>query len=644
MFSKSKWIWLAEGETEDQYVEFTDTVVYDGSSKVSIALSVDSNYTLYVNGNLVDAGQYADFEHYKIYDTVELTPFLQAGENRLLILAYHSGYKNGSRYQYGKAGLIFEVQNEQGELLSYSSPSTLSRPSPAYVSGRCVLVTSQLGYTFLYDANKENEGDFVPSATVEKPYALFPRPIKKSKIGERRAMKTVTKIDDCHYLIDLGGEAVGVASLELCSEVAQTVTVAWGEHLLDGGVRKELGNRHFSYQYRTCVGENRFDDYMLHLGCRYIEVFSEAPIELIYAGIRPDVYQTNPRPYRLECEQDQRIYDVCLNTLNLCMMDHYVDCPWREQGLYTCDSRNQMLFGYYAFADKNAPYARANLKLIGEDRRDDNLLSICYPCSLGLAIPSFSLYYLIEMKEYLEHTGDTTLAAEYFPKLCSIINVFLNNRKDGLAQTFADKKYWNFYEWTPHAKGKIGASDQPEPDLILNALLILALDSLHAMANAIGKESPYPAKLTNELRQTAHDYFYTPSGLFTLRRGQDQYTSLCNSLAILAGIATAEETGVICRAITDGKLDECSLSMKVMEYDALLSADADKYRAYILNDIRSIYQPMLDFGSDTVWETAMGADDFGGAGSLCHAWSSIPIYIYHKFGMVTESSQKTNQN
>ena len=28
MFSKSKWIWLAEGETEDQYVEFTDTVVY----------------------------------------------------------------------------------------------------------------------------------------------------------------------------------------------------------------------------------------------------------------------------------------------------------------------------------------------------------------------------------------------------------------------------------------------------------------------------------------------------------------------------------------------------------------------------------------------------------------------------------------
>ena len=46
MFSKSKWIWLAEGETEDQYVEFTDTVIYDGSSKVSIGLSVDSNYTL----------------------------------------------------------------------------------------------------------------------------------------------------------------------------------------------------------------------------------------------------------------------------------------------------------------------------------------------------------------------------------------------------------------------------------------------------------------------------------------------------------------------------------------------------------------------------------------------------------------------
>lgn len=35
---------------------------------------------------------------------------------------------------------------------------------------------------------------------------------------------------------------------------------------------------------------------------------------------------------------------------------------------------------------------------------------------------------------------------------------------------------------------------------------------------------------------------------------------------------------------------------------------------------------MLDDGATTFWETELGADDFGGAGSLCHGWSAIPIY------------------
>ncbi len=41
----------------------------------------------------------------------------------------------------------------------------------------------------------------------------------------------------------------------------------------------------------------------------------------------------------------QKIYDVSIYTLKCCMHEHYEDCPWREQALYTMDSRNQMLCG-----------------------------------------------------------------------------------------------------------------------------------------------------------------------------------------------------------------------------------------------------------------------------------------------------------
>ena len=39
---------------------------------------------------------------------------------------------------------------------------------------------------------------------------------------------------------------------------------------------------------------------------------------------------------------------------------------------------------------------------------------------------------------------------------------------------------------------------------------------------------------------------------------------------------------------------------------------------------------MLDKGATTFWETEKGEADFGGAGSLCHGWSAIPIYYFNE--------------
>ena len=46
------------------------------------------------------------------------------------------------------------------------------------------------------------------------------------------------------------------------------------------------------------------------------------------------------------------------------------------------------------------------------------------------------------------------------------------------------------------------------------------------------------------------------------------------------------------------------------------------------------YKYMLDNGATSVWETLEGYKDQQGSGSLCHGWSSIPVYYYHKLGVV----------
>ena len=318
------------------------------------------------------------------------------------------------------------------------------------------------------------------------------------------------------------------------------------------------------------------------------------------------------------------------------MMEHYVDCPWREQALYAFDSRNQMLCGYYAFADKNAEYARANLRLIGEDRRDDGLLSICYPCGVDAAIPSFSLYYIVAMKEYIEHTGDTSLASMLLAKLESIIDTFLNNEKNGIIEKFSADGMWNFYDWSEYSDGSVRKYGAFATDLAINCLVAIALDSLEYICARIGKDFRYASR-ADSVRASIRERFLRENGLYTMHEGEEHFTVIGNTLALLSGAVRQGEAQTVCDAIVSGRLVDCSLSMKALEYDALLAVNKERYTPFILDSIAQNYKKMLDADSDTVWETAKGEADFANAGSLCHGWSAVPIYFYHKLGLAKES-------
>ena len=65
--------------------------------------------------------------------------------------------------------------------------------------------------------------------------------------------------------------------------------------------------------------------------------------------------------------------------------------------------------------------------------------------------------------------------------------------------------------------------------------------------------------------------------------------------------------------------------MRAFYYDSLLRVD-EKYKAYIIKDIKTRYKKMLDAGATTFWETELGWKDFDEAGSLCHGWSALPAY------------------
>ena len=629
IFEKASWIWYNSDPKEDEYGEFADSFFYE-SGKVLLRISADSNYAAYINGRLAAWGQYADFPYDKVYDEVEVTEFCRPGENRLAVRVWYYGLDSTQVYYPGKAGLLYELACDQ-TILCESSEKTLSRQSRGYQSHRGQQITRQLGFGYGYDATKEDVWmteeviGFAPARKVEQKLPLRVRPCKKLTLMPEVLGTECKRIQDTDVIFDLGGEQVGFLSFKLTSPCEQDITIAYGEHLADGCVRYKIDGRNFSITYRAKQGENEFLNPFRRFGCRYLEVFSKEPVEIAKMAIAPTMYEVEEKARPQLTALQNKIYDMCVETLRLCMHEHYEDCPWREQALYTMDSRNQMLFGYYAFGEYTFP--RASLELISKDRREDGLLSICYPMIWDFVIPSFSLHYAVQCREYMDYSGDKAFLREIYPKLVSVTKAFLDRMEDGLVPPFVGENYWNFYEWR---EGLDGADkEQTAPDLLLNTLLSVSLQNMAAIADALGQENNYRVVAERLNRRIREVFWDADQGVFYDLPVHGTYSQLGNALAVLCGAAGVESRQVCEKMRKDQGMTPVSLSMKCFQYDAWLKADRERYAPIILKDIENTYLPMIEYGSTTVWETELGESDFENAGSLCHGWSALPIYYYH---------------
>lgn len=634
VFSRSEWIWIKDNGA-DTYAEFLLEFEYKKNSSVKLRIAADSDYAIYDGDGLIAFGQYHDYPHYKVYDTIDLTRNVRQGHNVLKVLVWYYGIDYASTYCKDSPGVIFEVECD-GDLLQTSGKETLCRKNVNYRNGYLKKITSQLGLSFQYDASRDNILKFFPAKiNSDKGRNFYPRPVKKLELLPREPSKLL-KTGDGYLLLDLGREVCGFLDLELeCFDDSCEILIAYGEHITDGGVRRKIGERDFSVEYKAKKGKNTYLNPFRRISGRYLELRFNGKIEIGYIGIRPVMYPVEIKPFELKDCLSQQIYDVSLWTLRLCMHEHYEDCPWREQALYTLDSRNQMLCGYYAF--QGFEFQRGNLLLICRDKSTDGLLSICFPCDANLTIPSFSLYFLVQMSEYAEYSGDYSLIEEYREKLFKIVDVFASKLEGEVIDNFyGSSRYWNFYEWQPGLEGQIGEAEQKRKDLILNAVLSYALQKIAPCFKRIGEveKSEFCERFSLMLNVGINRTFYdSKKGLYKSFEDGEHFSVLANSMAILCGSAEPTCARQICEKLTEASSDlvPASLSMIGFFYDALLKVDQGKYRNYILDDILAKYKIMLDAGATTFWETCAGEADFGGAGSLCHGWSAMPVYYFHLF-------------
>ena len=333
------------------------------------------------------------------------------------------------------------------------------------------------------------------------------------------------------------------------------------------------------------------------------------------------------------------IYETCKRTLLMCMHEHYEDCPWREQALYTMDSRNQMLCGYYTF--KETAFPKASLRLIGQSIRDDDLLELCSPARVSITIPCFCAVYLVQLWEYVLFSGDLDFAREMLPVCERVCRAFMaRTAENGLIPVLQEREYWNFYEWQSGMDNGIGTVEQnPTCDLPLNAFVSMAYQSMGRILSALGEDDSLYTDAAARLNEACHKAYYNAEEGWYYTKLQPatgertHLAQLTQALAVCAGICPADALDKVLENLAYNKDQlEVTLSHSVFRYDALM-LQPEKYGQFVFDHIAGQFGHMLKENATTFWETMEAGRDFGFAGSLCHAWSAIPSYLYFRYAV-----------
>ncbi len=431
---------------------------------------------------------------------------------------------------------------------------------------------------------------------------------------------------------DLGAETVGCFTMSIEAPAGTVVDIAHGEHLDDGRVRSHVGGRNFADRYICKEGLNHFTYRHRRLGARFLELHisncSGGEVTLLYFGLIPMEIPL-PESAAFQC-QDRlllKLNKVSIDTLKLCMHEHYEDCPWREQALYAYDSRNQILYGYYVWG--NYDFAAASLNLLGKSFDGERYLSLIAPGKSKLTIPVFTMAWIVELYEHWLYSGSPELFERWQEQVERILTRALAEKVPGFEQFYhsgSAEKVWNFCEW----RGELSRCDQ-HPQSVYNLYLFEALNAAAQMYQYSGQQ-----RRAEELRQSAlclgknlekHFWSAGKSGyLLSLGEEPVRLYEHVQVLMLAHGLVPDGKRPALLDGFKSGAMHEITLSALYYFVNAMLQ-NGREGRALMLNRLRQTFEPILFSGATSLWETANGADDFDAAGSLCHAWSSVMPYF-----------------
>ena len=439
-------------------------------------------------------------------------------------------------------------------------------------------------------------------------------------------------------VIDLEDYFCAYTELETVGGEGGLIRISWAESLFekldDDG---EKGNRD-DIEGKAFLGRtdeflphgktvHRFEPLWWNCG-RYLQicvVTGVAPLEiqrLAFSETRYPIERDGPVPFPGVRRWD-KIEPILWRTLQMCMHETYMDCPYYEQLQYAGDTRVQMLITYVYSDDDRL--ARKCIRLFADSILPMGLTQSRYPSSNGQVIPQFSLFWVAMLHDHAVWRGDFDWLRQFMPGARRVMEVYLAGiRPDGTLET---PPGWNWVDWShvwwQKSMGPFRGHSPLDADgwSGINALHFVYIAGLAAELETWVGEAAFAERLLRarvQVMEAARRTFWdTGRNCFADNRSRTYFSEHAQAYALLTGLLSDAETTALHQALREPEdLAPATLYFLHYVFEALLKL---RDREEVLRRM-DVWQELVDKG----FRTAIERPD--PSRSDCHAWGSHPIF------------------
>ena len=642
---QAQWIWGADNTTMHNWLCLRKKITVESvPAEVIARVAVDSRYWLWINGKrVIEDGQVKRGPNEKdsYFEYVDITPYLQKGENIVAVLAFYFG-NDSKYYSYNSSGKgAFVMEADLGGQLLKTDESWKVKKHPAFLNrqnlkgeGPSTRIPEEHNY---YDARLEVglenwqapdyddstwENAIVYGNVGDEPWGgLWERSIPQMKYWERTAYQNPEAFAPYREQPTAQRVEIGMRlpyNMQLQPYLKVDAPAGLEIQILSDG------NDAINTYYVTKEGVQEFEGWHW-MSAQTLTYVIPAGVKVLDLQYRQSGYNTEfAGSFHCNDEDLNTLWKKSLYTLYITMRDTYMDCPDRERAQWWGDCTNESHMTFYALdPDSYLLYRKGVDTVVGWQTKEvypaykTNVLQTVVPITNHyFELPFQQLAGVYGFWTYYLYTGEKDLLEQVYQPSVDYLKMWVLGQDGLLAHRLGN---WDWPDW----------GEKFDVPVMENAWYVMALTAVKNMAEVLGvtKDLPLIEKRIASISAGFKTKYWTENGYHAPQESYDengyaykfprpeQPDDRANALAVLSGIADKEQYPTILEVLKNQFNSSPYMEKYVLDAMFFMGCETEA-----LTRMRLRYKQMIDHPSTTLWEHFIP-----NWGTKNHAWTGGPL-------------------